>query len=226
MAGSAARKGEMRTEKVASAYARWAPVYDLVFGPVFRRGRAASIRAAERVGGRILEVGVGTGISLPGYARESKLYGVDISEPMLEKARRRVEALGLDNVEAIEVMDAERLDFPDNSFDVVVAQYVVTAVPNPERALDEFARVVRPGGEIVIATRVGAEKGMRKVVERTLMPVTSKLGWRTDFAWKRYSDWAAKTPSVRLLERRALPPLGHFSLVRFRKVAEGEQTAH
>lgn len=209
----------METDKVASAYGKWAPVYDLVFGPVFRRGRADSIRVAERIGGRILEVGVGTGISLPGYSRANRLYGVDISEPMLEKARRRVSALGLDNVEAIEVMDAEQLQFPDNSFDVIVAQYVVTAVPNPERALDEFARVVRPGGEIVIATRVGAEGGVRKTIEKTLMPVTTRLGFRTDFPWERYTDWAAKTPSVRLIERRALPPLGHFSLVRFEKLA-------
>jgi len=209
----------METDKVASAYGKWAPVYDLVFGPVFRRGRADSIRVAERIGGRILEVGVGTGISLPGYDKSNRLYGVDISEPMLDKARRRVAALGLDNVEAIEVMDAENLQFPDDSFDVIVAQYVVTAVPNPERALDEFARVVRPGGEIVIATRVGAEGGMRKTIEKTLMPVTTRLGFRTDFPWERYTDWAAKTPSVRLVERRALPPLGHFSLVRFEKLA-------
>jgi phosphatidylethanolamine/phosphatidyl-N-methylethanolamine N-methyltransferase len=215
----------MRTHRVANAYARWAPVYDLVFGPVFRRGRAASIQAAERIGGRILEVGVGTGISLPGYARRNRLYGIDISEPMLAKARQRVEALGLDNVEAIEVMDAENLDFPDESFDVVVAQYVVTAVPHPERALDEFARVVRPGGEIVIATRIGAEAGMRKFVEHSLMPVTSRLGWRTEFAWRRYADWAAQRSDVRLVERRPLPPLGHFSLVRFEKLAEPARAA-
>lgn len=226
MSDLAARTSEsMRTETVANAYGRWAPVYDLVFGPVFRRGRAASIQAAERIGGRILEVGVGTGISLPFYARGNSLYGVDISEPMLAKARRRVAALGLDNVEAIEVMDAEQLDFPDESFDVVVAQYVVTAVPHPERALDEFARVVKPGGEIVIATRVGAEKGVRKVVERTLMPVTSRLGWRTEFAWRRYTDWAACRPDIRLIERRPLPPLGHFSLVRFEKLAEPARAA-
>jgi phosphatidylethanolamine/phosphatidyl-N-methylethanolamine N-methyltransferase len=215
----------MRTHRVANAYGRWAPVYDLVFGPVFRRGRAASIQAAERIGGRILEVGVGTGISLPGYARRNRLYGIDISEPMLAKARHRVESLGLDHVEAIEVMDAEQLDFPDDSFDVVVAQYVVTAVPHPERALDEFARVVRPGGEIVIATRIGAEAGMRKFVEKTLMPVTSRLGWRTEFAWRRYVDWAGRRPDIRLVERRPLPPLGHFSLVRFEKLAEPARAA-
>jgi phosphatidylethanolamine/phosphatidyl-N-methylethanolamine N-methyltransferase len=207
----------MSTDGVAQAYGRWAPVYDLVFGPVFRQGRSAAIRAAERLGGRILEVGVGTGISLPGYSPSSSLYGVDISEPMLDKARARVRKLGLANVEAIEVMDAEALDFPDACFDVVVAQYVVSAVPNPERALDEFARVVKPGGEIIITTRVGAEAGIRKTIEKGLMPVTSRLGFRTDFPFELYTDWAKDRQDVTLVEKRALPPLGHFSLVRYAK---------
>lgn len=209
----------MSTAGVTQAYDRWAPVYDLVFGPVFRKGRSVAIEAAERVGGRIIEVGVGTGISLPHYARTSRIVGVDLSDEMLEKARERVRKLNLSNVEAIAVGDAEALKFPDGSFDVVVAQYVVTAVPNPERALDEFARICRPGGEIVIATRVGAETGLRGKIEKTLMPVTSRLGFRTDFPFARYTNWAATRDDVELLERRPLPPLGHFSLVRFGKRA-------
>jgi len=207
---------------VEKAYDRWAPVYDLVFGPVFERGRRAAILAAERVGGRILEVGVGTGISLPDYSRATRIVGVDISEAMLEKARERVVEQNLDHVEAIEVMDAERLKFPDDSFDVVVAQYVVTAVPNPEAALDEFARVLKPGGEIVILTRVGAETGPRKAVEHFIAPAARKLGWRTEFPWERYARWAARSPQVHLIERRSMPPLGHFSLVRFGKRHAGE----
>jgi len=207
----------MRTEQVATAYDRWAPTYDLVFGAVFRRGRAQAIVAAEKVGERILEVGVGTGISLPQYRRSTRLTGIDISDAMLDKARDRVRDLGLSNVEDIRVMDAETLDFPDDSFDVVVAQYVVTAVPNPERALDEWARVVRPGGEIVITTRVGADTGMRGAIEKALMPVTSRLGFRTEFSWRRYEAWAATRPDITLIERRPLPPLGHFSLVRYGK---------
>jgi phosphatidylethanolamine/phosphatidyl-N-methylethanolamine N-methyltransferase len=215
----------MSRQGVAQAYDRWAPVYDMVFGPVFRQGRAAAIRAAERVGGRILEVGVGTGISLPGYARTSRIVGVDISEDMLDKARRRVKRLGLSNVEDIAVGDAEALTYRDDSFDVVVAQYVVTACPNPEAALDEFARVCRPGGEIVITTRVGADKGVRGAIERTLMPVTSRLGFRTEFPFSRYTDWAAGRADVELVERSELPPLGHFSLVRFRKLERAKENA-
>ncbi len=127
-------------------------------------GRRAAVDAAERIGGRILEVGVGTGLSLDQYARSNRIVGIDISEPMLEKAHERVKRLRLDNVETITVMDAEHLTFPDASFDVVVAQYVVTAVPNPEKALDEFVRVVRPGGEIILTSRIGAEKGFRGTI--------------------------------------------------------------
>lgn len=211
---------QMDTDQVAGAYARWAPVYDLVFGPVFRQGRRAAIDAAEKIGGRILEVGVGTGISLPGYASANRITGVDISEPMLAKARKRVSALNLSHVDQIAVMDAERMDFADESFDVVVAQYVITAVPNPEAALDEFVRVLKPGGEIVITTRVGAGRGLRGQIEKTLMPVTSRMGFRTEFAFSRYTDWAATRPEISLVERRALPPLGHFSLVRFAKASD------
>lgn len=205
---------------VATAYDRWAPVYDMVFGPVFRRGRRAAIDAAEQVGGRILEVGVGTGISLPGYASRNRITGIDIADQMLDKARERVARLNLTHVDQIAIGDAEALNFPDASFDVVVAQYVVSAIPHPSRALDEFMRVVRPGGLIVITTRLGAEQGIRQRIERALMPVTSRLGWRTDFPWAVYGNWAATRDDAVLVERRPLPPLGHFSLVCFQRAAE------
>ncbi|MGY2047665.1 class I SAM-dependent methyltransferase [Methylobacterium sp. JK268] len=210
---------DLDTDAVAKAYGRWAPIYDVVFGRVFARGRSLSIEAAERVGGRVLEVGVGTGISLPAYRRSTRLFGVDISDPMLEKARERVRDLRLQNVEGLAVMDAEHLDFEDGAFDVVVAQYVVTAVPNPEAALDEFARVVRPGGEIVITTRIGAEGGLRGVLEKAFSPVANRLGWRTEFSWSRYARWAEGHGGVSIVERRPLPPLGHFCLIRIQKTA-------
>jgi phosphatidylethanolamine/phosphatidyl-N-methylethanolamine N-methyltransferase len=215
----------MDRDGVAAAYDRWAPVYDIVFGPVFRQGRRAAVIAAERIGGHILEVGVGTGLSLTDYAKTSRIAGIDIAATMLDKARQRVKTLHLDNVEALEVMDAEHLAYPDASFDVVVAQYVVTAIPNPEKALDEFARVVRPGGEIILTSRLGAEKGLRGTIEKWLMPLTSRLGWRTEFPWDRYVRWAAASGAVRILERRALPPLGHFWLIRFVKLDEAAATA-
>lgn len=209
----------MHTAAVAAAYDRWAPVYDLVFGGVFKIGRSEAIIAADRIGGRILEVGVGTGISLPKYRSTSRLTGIDISEKMLRKAADRARRLGLKNIEQIAAGDAENLAFEDGEFDVVVAQYVVSAVPNPERALDEFVRVVRPGGEIIITTREGAGQGLRGSIEKFLMPVTTRLGFRTDFPFDLFENWVAKTPQVRLVQHRPLPPLGHFSLLRYQKQA-------
>src|SRR5215468_6850238 len=211
---------DLDRDTITKAYARWAPVYDLVFGTVFERGRAAAIAAAEQVGGRILEVGVGTGISLPDYKRTTQICGVDISAPMLQKAAERVREFGLTNVEGLFVMDAEKLEFPDASFDVVMAQYVVTTVPNPEATLDEFARVLKPGGEIVLVSRVGAELGLRRALEKWFAPAARKLGWRTEFSWQRYADWASRTDDMLLAERRAVPPFGHFALIRFAKRGE------
>jgi phosphatidylethanolamine/phosphatidyl-N-methylethanolamine N-methyltransferase len=210
---------DLDKETVTRAYARWAPVYDLVFGAVFERGRSLAIEAAERIGGRILEVGVGTGISLPHYSKANHICGVDISAPMLMKAKERVEALNLSHVEGLWVMDAERLAFADESFNVIVAQYVITTVPNPEGTLDEFARVLKPGGEIVLLSRVGAEAGVRKALEKWFAPAAQKLGWRTEFSFTRYAAWADRTPGMRLAERRATPPFGHFALIRFAKDA-------
>ena len=209
-------------DAIAKAYGRWAPVYDLVFGPVFDRGRRAAVVAAERIGGRILEAGVGTGLSLPEYSPKCRLVGIDISAPMLRKARERVRALRLSHVEGLAVMDAEHLALPDESFDVVVAQYVITAVPNPEATLNEFARVLKPGGEIVLLSRVGAEAGLRRTLEQWVAPTARRLGWRTEFAWARYVRWAEQTHGIRLIERRSMPPLGHFSLIRFAKATVGD----
>jgi phosphatidylethanolamine/phosphatidyl-N-methylethanolamine N-methyltransferase len=209
---------ELNQQTVAKAYARWAPIYDLVFGAVFDRGRKASIAAAERIGGRILEVGVGTGLSLPDYSWSNRLTGVDISAPMLRKAKARAAEHRLTNVDGLAVMDAQRLGFADGAFDVVVAQYVITVVPDPEATLDEFARVVKPGGEIILVNHLGAESGLRAAFEQGFSPLARRLGWRPEFRFERVAQWAAQHSGVRFLERRAMPPLGHFSLIRFARL--------
>jgi phosphatidylethanolamine/phosphatidyl-N-methylethanolamine N-methyltransferase len=202
---------------VERAYGRWAPIYDLVFGKVFDHGRQSTIAEADRIGGRVLDVGVGTGLSLSDYARTTKVCGVDISEPMLRKAQNRVRALKLANVETLAVMDATNLAFKDGSFDAVVAQYVITAVPDPEGALDDFVRVLRPGGELILVNHIGAESGPRRAFELAFAPLARRLGWRPEFPWERLVKWAARHGGVNLAERRAMPPMGHFSLIRYRK---------
>jgi phosphatidylethanolamine/phosphatidyl-N-methylethanolamine N-methyltransferase len=215
---SARMGADLHRAAIEKAYARWAPVYDIVFGAVFERGRMAAIAAAERIGGHILEVGVGTGLSLPDYARTNRLLGIDISEPMLRKAHARVVAEDLTHVDGLAVMDAEHLALPDRAFDVVVAQYVITAVPHPEATLDEFARVLKAGGEIVLVNHIGAETGVRRAFEAGFAPVARRLGWRPEFPWARLAAWAERHKEIRLLERRPMPPLGHFSLIRFGKM--------
>src|ERR1700753_416874 len=140
--------GDIDREGVEKAYGRWAPVYDLVFGKVFDAGRQSTIAEADRIGGRILDVGVGTGLSLSDYSRSTRICGVDISEPMLRRAQQRVRAQNLTNVETLAVMDAKNLAFADAFFDAVVAQYVITAVPDPDATLDHFFRVLQRGGEL------------------------------------------------------------------------------
>ena len=209
--------GEIDNATVAKAYARWAPVYDAVFGKVFERGRKESIAAAERIGGRILDVGIGTGISLTDYARTNRIVGVDYSEAMLRKAHERVRDHKLDHVEALAVMDAQCLGFADAYFDAVVAQYVITTVPDPEKTLDEFARVTRVGGEIILVNHLGAEAGPRRLFEQGFAPVARRLGWRPEFRWERLARWAERHGGVRVVERRPMPPLGQFSLIRFER---------
>lgn len=203
---------------VKSSYARWAPIYDLVFALVLRPGRRAAAAAAERPGGRVLDVGVGTGLELPMFDRRTHLIGVDLSEPMLRRAQRRVSAKALANVEGLIVMDAMRLAFPDAHFDAVVAPYVLTVVPEPHATLDELVRVVKPGGEIILVNHIGSAKGPMAWVESWLSLRSADLGWRPGFQWSILGDWIAANPAVRLVERRRLAPFGLFTLARLQRL--------
>ena len=138
---------------------------------------------------------------------------------MLRKAKARVAERRLGNVNGLAVMDAQHLAFAEEAFDVVVAQYVITAVPDPEATLDEFVRVIKPGGEIVLVNHLGAETGLRAIGEKCFAPLASRLGWHPEFGWQRLARWAARHGGVELVERRAMPPLGHFSLIRFARKA-------
>ncbi|HTU02115.1 MAG TPA: methyltransferase domain-containing protein, partial [Candidatus Sulfotelmatobacter sp.] len=134
----------MDYQTIKRAYAILSPVYDFLFDKIFHPGRVRAIDLLEiKPGDRVLEVGVGTGLNLPLYPRSCSVMGVDISEEMLKKARQRVDELGLSQVR-LEVMDASNLTFPDNSFDHVIATYVISAVPDPVKTLLEMQRVCRP----------------------------------------------------------------------------------
>ena len=172
----------MQIEAVKTAYRRYASVYDAMFGPVLQPGRKAVLQALKlRPGERVLEVGVGTGLSLPLYPRDVKITGIDLSREMLEKARRRVAERHLANVEALLEMDAQTMSFPDASFDKIVAMYVLPVVPNPGRLLAELHRVCSPTGEIYLVNHVRSDNPVIGAVEKGLARFSDKLGFHPDF---------------------------------------------
>jgi ubiquinone/menaquinone biosynthesis C-methylase UbiE len=200
------------------AYARWAPLYDLLCGPVFINGRRAAAAAAREVGGRILEIGVGTGLSFDDYDATTEITGIDLSEPMIARARARAASGRYPYVKALQVMDAQNLEFPDASFDCVVGQFVITLVADPERVLSECARVVRPGGQIVLVNHLYSERGFAAAVERLTAQKARALGLRPEFPFQRLAAWAQNHGGAELIERRKVPPFGVYTLVRFRRV--------
>ncbi len=206
------------------AYARWAPIYDVLCGPVFVNGRRAAARSARSVGGRILEIGVGTGLSFDDYDATTEITGIDISEPMIARARARISRGNYPFVKELAVMDAHELFYPGASFDCVVGQFVITLVENPERVLSECARVVRPGGQIILVNHLYSERGLAAAVERVLARKAHKLGLRPEFPFQRLAAWAQAHGGAELIERRKVKPFGVYTLVRFRR-AEAQQTA-
>ncbi|HXZ46911.1 MAG TPA: class I SAM-dependent methyltransferase [Pseudolabrys sp.] len=206
------------------AYARWAPVYDVVCGPVFLNGRRAAANAARQVGGRILEIGVGTGLSFDDYDATTEITGIDISEPMIKRARIRAASGRYPFVKELAVMDAHKLMYADASFDCVVGQFVITLVEDPECVLSECARVVRPGGQIVLVNHLYSERGIAAAVERLLAAKARKLGLRPEFPFQRLAAWAQSHGGAELIEHRKVKPFGIYTLVRFRR-AERQSAA-
>ena len=170
------------TEGVRDAYRRWAGVYDMVFGGVSAHGRRRAVEEVNRLPGtRVLEVGVGTGLALPRYRREKRVVGVDLSREMLEKARVRVARRALTNVEGLHEMDAQAMDFPDASFDKIVAMYVVSVVQEPARLLAELHRVCKPNGEIFLVNHVRSTNPIIGAVEKGLARFSNQIGFHPDF---------------------------------------------
>lgn len=172
----------MDLQDTLKTYRLFSGTYDVVFGPVFHIGRKEAVRIANtRPGQRILEVGVGTGLSLPYFRPDSHVTGIDVSVEMLAKARRRVAQRGLSHVDELLEMDAENLTFRDNSFDSVLALYVASVVPNPARFAAEMRRVCIPGGSIVIVNHFTSENPALHFIEKRLAPLASKIGFHADF---------------------------------------------
>ncbi len=203
----------MELEAVLKAYRRTAPYYDAVFGVLLGPGRRRTVRLANRLQGRrLLEVGVGTGLSLARYRRDFSIVGIDVSEEMLSRAQERVAAKGLDNVEGLYNMDAENLDFADDSFDIVCAMYIASVVPHPARLLSELQRVCKPDGHILIVNHFAKPNGIRGFIEHRLAGQATRLGWHPDFALDPFLE----PGSAEVVKSWEAPPLRLFTILQCR----------
>ena len=199
----------MDIESVQSSYARWAPVYDTTFGAVTNVGRRRAVEFINTLTGAVLEVGVGTGLSLPLYSDDLQVTGIDFSDDMLAKAQARVERMRLDHVAALRQMDARELDFPDDTFDTVAAMHVLSVVPEPERVMAEISRVLKPGGRVVITNHFVRSQGVLAHLERIVAPFANTLGWHSDFE----IETVLKEPDLALEVQKSLPPLGMMTFL-------------
>jgi phosphatidylethanolamine/phosphatidyl-N-methylethanolamine N-methyltransferase len=195
---------------VRDAYRRWAGVYDVVFGGVSAFGRKRAVAAVNLLPGpRVLEVGVGTGLALPLYL---EVVGIDLSREMLLKAQEKLDGQNMRNVRGLLEMDAENMAFATGSFDIAVAMFTASVVPDAKKLFAEMSRVVRPGGHLLFVNHFAAEGGFRWWVERSMSPLARILGWHPDFMIEDLLDPAV----TRVESREACPPAGLFTLVKVR----------
>lgn len=179
----------MNIEAIQNAYRRYARFYDFYFGMLFHRGRKAVIDHLQcQPGDKILEVGVGTGLSLPLYPEDVSITGIDISPEMLERARNRKLRDGLENVVELRLMDAEKMQFPEDHFDKVVAMYVVPVVSNPAGLVEEMRRVCKPEGELFIVNHFQNPNPIISRIERLLAPCSELLGFHPDLRMDTFID--------------------------------------
>lgn len=179
---------------VERVYAKLASVYDLIFGPTLHPGRVVAIeRMGIQPGDRILEVGIGTGINTSLYPSYCHITGIDLSASMLEKARERVARAGLRNVRLLE-MDAARLTFSDDTFDIVYAPYLISVVPDPVQVAREMRRVCRRGGKIVILNHFRSANPVLSRLERSISPLTVHIGFKSDLDLPAFLAQAALEP--------------------------------
>ncbi len=203
----------MSVQYVEKVYNSYAWVYDLVFGKVFHNGRVLAPKLLHLFpGARLLEVGVGTGMTLPLLPRNIEITGIDLSQKMLDQAQKRIAKLKYTHVRLLK-MDATKLEFPDESFDRVLAAYFISTVPEPVKVVRELMRVTKPGGYLLFLNHFHSETPIKRYVEKIISPVCYRIGFKTDLDLYDLMDKAG-------LEIETIEPIdfqGHWKAVRCRK---------
>jgi phosphatidylethanolamine/phosphatidyl-N-methylethanolamine N-methyltransferase len=208
----------MDLEKIERVYTNYAKVYDHTFGRIFHESRESAVRRLNVTPGeRILEVGVGTGLALPLYPSHCRVVGIDFSAGMLEKARKRAQLYGLRHVELLR-MDAASMDFESDSFDTVMAAYVVTAVPDYRKVVMEMIRVCRPGGRIIMLNHFSNGNKLIAAVEKVISPFCKHIGFRTDLSLKTVLEGT----SLLVAKKERVNPLKFWHLVECVNHKEGD----
>jgi len=199
---------------IRKSYRRYARHYDVIFGRVFAPGRQLALETLAPVSGkRVLEVGVGTGISLPFYTPDAEVVGIDVSREMLDVARQRLADGNCAAVTGLVEMNAEQLAFADDSFDAVVAMYVASVVPNPDRLFAEMWRVCRPDGQILVVNHFASRQWILRTLERSLRPLSRAVGFRPDMELDDFVAVAGQQPVA--IEPASL--FGYWKQVQFTK---------
>jgi len=199
----------MEETEIKRIYAYYSRVYDFIFKRWFFPRQQYAIQALDiSLGQRVLDLGVGTGFSLPLYPQHAQVIGVDLSSKMLREARKKVLRERLSHVDLME-MDAAHLAFPDNTFDCVIVAFVISVVPDPLQVLAEIKRVSKPEGQIVIINHFQSQNKMMAQLEKWVSPLCTKIGWRSDLAL----DYLVQHADLRIDRKYSLNKLDLWKVV-------------
>ncbi len=174
---SARREKDLRNPHESKIYSEFSHLYEKIFSPFFEKRIHAVIKSLNiPPGAKVLEVGIGTGLSMSAYPAHCEVTGVDLAADMLDKAQEKADENGWRHFRLLE-MDALNLKFADSSFDYVTSFHVVSVVPDPVRMMREIHRVCKPEGSVVIINHFRSTKPVIGFLVGALTPITRHLGW-------------------------------------------------